>query len=264
MLAIALLVIAAVVMWAGRRTVRWVAARASRSPTGSRGATKAAKRADRAIAYLTIVGVVVAYPLLMGEELLAYYGRLLPLDRGAMGSLYAFSVAVLFLAVIFLAWVATDNLRFRVRHKPRRLAGKLAVVPISAVLGALTEEVLFRGVVMADLLEWFEPIPAAAIGAVLFACAHYMRRVKRYWTFPGHVVLGVMLCATFVFTRTLWAPIGLHAGGILITLGTRPFVRYTGSPWLVGASIFPYAGPLGIVALLLLTGTMWMAYGGPG
>jgi hypothetical protein len=55
---------------------------------------------------------------------------------------------------------------------------------------------------------------------------------------------------------------GLHAGGIFLTLGTRPFVRYTGPGWLFGASIFPYAGLVGIAALAVLTLSIWITYGG--
>ncbi len=45
-------------------------------------------------------------------------------------------------------------------------------------------------------------------------------------------------------------------------MAVRPVVRYTGPAWLVGASIFPYAGAVGIAALVLLTVNMWLVYGG--
>ena len=44
-------------------------------------------------------------------------------------------------------------------------------------------------------------------------------------------------------------------------MGARPFVRYVGPPWLVGASIFPYAGVVGLGALVLLTVNIWLYYG---
>jgi hypothetical protein len=36
-------------------------------------------------------------------------------------------------------------------------------------------------------------------------------------------------------------------------MAARPMVRYVGPGWLVGASIFPYAGVPGVAALLLLS-----------
>lgn len=261
MTAIGLLIAAVALMWVGQCAILLSAGEPIRLRISSAGMTKPMKQAGRAVTNLAIAAVVLLYPLTRGEGPVAYYARLLPIDTTALRGLHGFAVAVLFLALMFLAWVATDNLRLRLRHEAGRTARRLAVVPLSAALGALTEELLFRGVVLADLLDSMPAVPAVAIGAAIFAAAHYVRRVKRYWTFPGHCMLGVLLCTAFLWTRSLWLPMGLHAGGILMTLGTRPFARYAGPPWLVGASIFPYAGLIGVLALGLLTVSMWLSYG---
>ncbi len=99
------------------------------------------------------------------------------------------------------------------------------------------------------------------LGALIFAGAHYVRAVKRRWTFPGHVLLGVLLCVAFLRTGSLWLPMGLHAGGIFMIMGIRPFVRYRGPAWLTGASIFPFAGVIGMAGLLLLTAFVSTYYG---
>ncbi len=262
MLAIGLLVAAGALMWVGQSAILLLTAQPVRLRLSSEGMSKGIRQASRVVTNLSIAGVVVAYPLARGQDVLAYYARLLPLDHRASACLKGFSIAVFYLALMYLAWLATDNVRFRVRHGAGRLARRLAAVPLSAAFGALAEELLFRGVLLADLLESLEPVPAVMIATVLFAAAHYVRRVKRYWTLAGHLAMSGLLCATFVWTRTLWLPIGLHAGGIFLTLGTRPFVRYIGPGWLVGASIFPYAGAVGILALALLTIAMGMSYGG--
>jgi membrane protease YdiL (CAAX protease family) len=152
--------------------------------------------------------------------------------------------------------------QFRVRHSPGRLIQRIAGVPLTAFMVALLEELLFRTVLLADLLDSFHPAIAIATGAVFFAGAHYVRSVKRYWTIGGHLVLGMLLCLAFYYTRALWLPIGIHAAGIILLLGTRPFIRYRGPAWLVGASVFPYAGVVGVAALLLLTLNVCMIYGG--
>jgi membrane protease YdiL (CAAX protease family) len=176
--------------------------------------------------------------------------------------LYGAAAGILYLALVYLAWLATDNVRFAVRHTSRQLAMRLLGAPFTALFIALAEELLFRGVLLAGLLETLRPPVAVPIGVAAFASAHYIRRVKRYWTFPGHLALGTLLCLAFLWTRALWLPLGLHAGGVLVLMGVRPLVRYRGPAWLVGASIFPYAGAVGIVALLLLTSNIWLTFGG--
>jgi membrane protease YdiL (CAAX protease family) len=202
------------------------------------------------------------YPLLRGQSPLAYYVGFFPLGARPLEMLHGAAAAVLYLALLYLAWMVTDNVRFGVRHSAQRLAVRLAGVPLTALLVALVEELLFRAVLLQDLLQSFSPRVALPIGVVAFAGAHYVRRVKRYWTFPGHVALGVLLCLAFFWTRALWLPLGLHAGGVLVLMGVRPLVRYIGPAWLVGASIFPYAGVVGVGALILLTINMWLCFGG--
>jgi len=54
----------------------------------------------------------------------------------------------------------------------------------------------------------------------------------------------------------------LHAAGVILLLGTRPFIRYEGPTWLIGASVFPYAGAVGVIALAMLTVNVYLTYGG--
>lgn len=261
MLAIGLLAAVVGLMWTAQSVILLTAGRPLRLRISGADMTKGMRQATRVVTNAAIAGIVVAYPLLRGRGVLTYYGRLLPWDDHVLEGLRGFAAVLLLLSLMYVAWLATDNVRLRIRHKAGRTIRRLAVVPLSAALGALTEELLFRGVVVADLLESFSAVQATLIGAALFAGAHYVRRVKRYWTIVGHVALGVLLCAAFVWTRSLWLPMGLHAAGILLTLGTRPFVRYTGPPWLVGASIFPYAGVAGMLAVMTLAASVCLWYG---
>jgi membrane protease YdiL (CAAX protease family) len=205
--------------------------------------------------------VLLAYPLLRGEHPWAYYSQFFPGGGRVRESVHGLTAAGLYLVLLYLAWLLTDNVRYRVRHGAKKLTLRLAGVPLTAVLVALVEEMLFRGMLLADLLESLPPVAAIAVGAGVYAGAHYVRSVKRYWTLTGHLALGVLFCLAFVVTGALWLPVGLHAGGVLVLMGVRPFVRYVGPPWLVGASIFPYAGVVGLGALVLLTVNMWLCYG---
>ncbi len=263
MLALGLLLLTPILMWLGQSVALRAAGLPLRLWLGTADLPDAVRRANRTITKVVFAGVLVIYPLLRGENPLAYFARFFPLGPRPLEMLHGAAAAILYLALLYLAWMVTDNVRFRVRHDLRRLAVRLAGVPFTALLIALVEELLFRGVLLADLLRTCSPHIALPVGVAAFAAAHYVRRVKRYWTFPGHLALGALLCLAFYWTHALWLPIGLHAGGVLVLMAVRPLIRYNGPPWLVGASIFPYAGSVGIVALLLLTLNMWLSYGGP-
>lgn len=210
------------------------------------------KTLNRVAANVVLASVLLAYPVLRGVAPWDYYAAFFPLADAAH-AVFGLGSATLYLTLLYLAWLLSGNVRFERRHRAARLAQRLAAVPFTAVCGALLEELLFRALLLHGLLADFPAAVALPLGALLFAAAHYIRSVKRYWTFGGHLALGALLCIAFWCTGSLWLCTALHAGGILVLMGTRPFVRYIGPPWLVGASIFPYAGAAGIAGLVLLT-----------
>jgi membrane protease YdiL (CAAX protease family) len=263
MLALGVVALVPILMWLGQSALLWRAGLPIRLRIGAADLPRPLKRINRLVTNLAFAAALVGYPLLRGESPLAYYVRFVPLGARPFEALRGAAAAILYLTLLYLAWTVTDNVRFQVRHSAQRLVRRLAGVPLTAVLIALVEELLFRAVLLAGLLDSFAPHIALPVGIVVFAAAHYVRRVKRTWTFAGHLALGTLFCVAFFVTgRSLWLPLGLHAGGVLVLMGVRPFVRYTGPAWLVGASIFPYAGVVGIVALLLLTLNIWLGYGG--
>jgi len=261
MLALFLLILVPVIMWGGQSILLLAAGMPIRARIRSAAVPPRLQSVNRAITHIAFAAVLVAYPALRGESGVRYYLGFFPL-AGLHEFLHGLLVSILYLAALYLGWVVTDNVRFEIRHRTARIIRRLLIAPVSAVFGALVEELLFRALLLAGLLESFSTPVAVVIGVIVFAVAHYVRRVKRYWTFAGHVGLGLLLCIAFVCTRSLWLPMGLHAGGILLIMSFRPFLRYTGPRWLVGVSIFPYAGVAGIVALVLLTLNIWLSYGG--
>jgi membrane protease YdiL (CAAX protease family) len=229
----------------------------------ARDAPRDVRTVGRLVTQFSLLAVIVVYPLLIGQMPPHYYARLLPADQSVWGLPHGAAASVLFLGVLFLVWVSTDCLEVDVHQPRRRWQRRLVLLVPTALLGALIEELLFRGVVMADLLRWFPQAPysVAAVSAFIFAGAHYVRGVKRRWTFPGHLVLGTLLCLAFLRTGSLWLSVGLHAGGILMIMGTRPFFAYRGPSWLTGASVFPFAGAAGIAGLVILTAFVVTHYG---
>lgn len=254
MIAIALLLCIPVIMWVAQSAALKSCGMAIRLPLDSSGAPPVVRKAGRVVTQLSLAGFAIVYPLLRSENIAEYYNRLLPLDHLALDFVRGGAMTTLFLSALFLVWIAMDQMRVAPHLDRRRTMRRIAIAPLSAVFGATVEEIVFRGIVMADLLRSPEigASGAVAISAVVFAGAHYVRSVKRHWTLPGHIMLGLLLSVAFLKTGNLWLAIGLHAGGILMIMGARPILKYRGPAWLNGASIYPYSGIIGIVGLATL------------
>jgi len=227
-----------------------------------RGAPPTVRLTVRIATQVGLLGLLAAYPLIVGSSPLTYYAATLPGGDSVWHGVQGAAAAVLCLTMLYAGWLAAGRIDAGVHQSRRRWRRRLTLLVPTAVFGATVEELLFRGVVLADLLRatWCPTSVAIMVGALVFAAAHYVRAVKRRWTFPGHLALGVLLCVAFVRSGALWLPIGLHAGGILFIMGCRPFLRLRGPDWLTGASIFPFAGVVGILGLAVLTGYVARAF----
>ncbi len=262
MRALPLLLIVPVLMWASQTVLAWRAGVAWSWRIGAVELPRGARVINRAATNLAFAAVLLLYPLLRGMSPMAYYADYLPTQTLLPHAAWGAAAASLYLLLLYLAWALTDNVRFELRHPLGKLLRRLAGAPLTAVFAALVEELLFRAMLLADLLETCPRVMAVMVGVVVFAGAHYVRSVKRYWTFPGHLALGTLFCLAFVCTGSIWLAFGLHAGGVLVLMSLRPMIRYVGPAWLVGASIFPYAGVVGVAALVLLTINVLVAFGG--
>lgn len=263
MTALALLIAVPSVMWAVQTALRAGAGLPFQWRLDNDGAPGSLRAVGRATTQLCLAGVILVYPLLRGRGIIEYYGGLLPGGDPALRFVQGAAAATLFLCALFGAWLATGRLTIDVHHSRRKWIRRLTMLVPTALFGAFVEELVFRGILLADLLD-APDVPVSlsiALGAIIFAAAHYVRAVKRRWTIFGHVALGVLLCVAFVRTGDLWLSTGLHAGGIFMIMGARPFVRYRGPAWLTGASIFPFAGVAGVIGLALLTTYVATKYG---
>lgn len=255
MIALSLLAAIPLVMWLVQSALLSAAGLPLRWRIDTRNAPRNLRTAGRITTQLCLAAVICAYPLLRGRTIVGYYSSLFPANRTFVQFLHGLAASTFCLCLLFLAWIATHRVQVLVHHSRKKWIRRMVLLLPTALFGACVEEMLFRGVVMADLMRTGGlPRPAVVIvSALIFAGAHYVRAVKRRWTFPGHVGLGVLLCLAFLQTGTLWLGTGLHAGGILMIMGTRPFFRYRGPAWLTGASIFPFAGAAGFVGLFVLS-----------
>jgi hypothetical protein len=89
---------------------------------------------------------------------------------------------------------------------------------------AVTEELLYRGVLFRIVEEWTGTWIALVSTSVLFGLAHLFNPNATWWGVLAIAIeAGGLLTAAYVATRRLWVPIGLHfgwnfaAGGIFST-----------------------------------------------
>jgi len=174
-------------------------------------------------------------------------------------------------------------------------SGLLRIVPTAAAVSVL-EEIVFRGVVLGICLWSLRRTAAIAWTTVLFVVVHFIKPAKtaiaadavHWWTgfsevlrfadglpsggllFFGSASLfaaGWILGSAAVTTRSLWLPIGLHAGWVFAQQTSNLFLQTTASgpsawlPW-VGPNLVSGAVPTGLLPLaaLLATGLLVKFY----
>lgn len=130
---------------------------------------------------------------------LAAAGRWSGLGRGALVGAGAF------LATMLLAALFTDiDITSGSLGACLGVAGSMASV-------AVTEELLFRGVVYRILEERTGGIVAIAVSSLIFGLTHLLNVNATLWgTLAIAVEGGALLAIAYAATRSLWLPIGLH------------------------------------------------------
>ena len=90
---------------------------------------------------------------------------------------------------------------------------ELAMITITvAIVPGFMEELLFRGILFRWLEEFGGSWFALAITSALFGLAHYYNpNATAFSSFAIAVEAGILLGGIYMLTRSLWAPIGLHA-----------------------------------------------------
>ncbi len=88
----------------------------------------------------------------------------------------------------------------------------LFVAVTFGIIPAVTEEMLFRGILFRHLEDlggsWF----ALALTSGLFGAAHFFNpNATAFSSFAIAVEAGVLLGGAYMLTRSLWLPIGIHA-----------------------------------------------------
>lgn len=173
---------------------------------------------------------------------------------------------------------------FAVRPDPEW--GKLGRIVLTAAAVGGIEEFVFRGVILGLCLWSLRPAGAITVSTLLFAVLHFMKPARtklaadeiHWWTgwtelfnfgsaWPSTGVLlfglaslfaaGFILGLAAVRTRSLWLPIGLHAGWVFAQQTTQVFLRPANGeavsllPW-IGPNLVSGAVPTGLLPLAAL------------
>ena len=90
------------------------------------------------------------------------------------------------------------------------VAGPVGLLGFMAA-AAVTEEVLYRGILFRIVEEWTGTWTALVLTAVLFGLSHLLNPHADLWgAIAIAIEAGGMLAAAYAATRSLWLPIGLH------------------------------------------------------
>ena len=153
------------------------------------------------------------------------------------------------------------------------LARTLVVSGVIFLLGSAAEEMLFRGYPFQTLLRSW-PLWAALVPvSVFFALVHMGNpNVARGFTFVNTLLAGVWLGIAYWRTRSLWFPLGVHAGwnwvqGAVLgspvsgitSITPSPLLRFAdaGPAWVGGGDYGIEGGAACTLALLLSTLFIW-------
>ncbi len=167
-------------------------------------------------------------------------------------------------AVLFSAVMLELGLSGHYRVTAFHVTPDIAIAALLLVADAITEELLFRGIVFRLIEEWAGTWIALVISAIAFGLLH-AANPGATWVSTLAIALeaGVLLAAAFVVTRNLWLPIGLHfawnffEGPIYGThvsghtfLTNAISAHMSGPALLTGGSFGPEAGLPAIVTCL--------------
>jgi membrane protease YdiL (CAAX protease family) len=142
---------------------------------------------------------------------------------------------------------------------------------------AITEEVVFRGVILTNLAEGLHgplrrstsTVIAVAVSSLLFSVVHFDNPSASILSGVNIALIGCALAMPMIWTQSLMLPIGFHFGWNLTLMlwgfpvsGFLPLVslyqlEISGPDWVTGGSFGPEGGVLMTASLLLQIGGYW-------
>ena len=182
-----------------------------------------------------------------------------------LGCVLGFGLTLL--AIVPIAIWGHINIALRLsRHTLPRVGAVLLIL----VVGALAEELIFRGYPFQHLEQGIGAIGAITVFSVLFGTVHLANPGASLWGLINTILIGVLLSLAYLRTRALWLPWGIHFGwnfalGLLFGLpvsGLRIFnvvVRTTagGPHWVTGGYYGVEASATTVMVILIGVVMVW-------
>ncbi|WP_406312529.1 CPBP family intramembrane metalloprotease [Streptosporangium sp. NBC_01639] len=222
-----------------------------------------------------LLGVATAVlAVLVYARVVRWSERRTPVEVAAQGASRAIARGALIGVALFAAVIVNIALvgGYRVDGlgSPAGAAGLFGFMAAAAV----TEELLFRGILFRIVEERTGTWIALTLTGLLFGLSHLFNPHANLWgAIAIAIEAGGMLAAAYAATRTLWVPIGVHFGWNFAAAGifgtevsgngaTQGLLHgvTSGPALLTGGEFGPEASPYAVVfGLLLMVGFMWLA-----
>jgi len=127
-------------------------------------------------------------------------GRLKEINYGILFGLFIMAFAFVFLStigeIVFLSYSLDFN---------------QILLSIALFIGvSFFEEIIFRGYMLKNLLESFNPFVALLISSLFFSLIHASNPNVTSLGLCNIFLAGIFLGVSYVFTKNLWFPIALH------------------------------------------------------
>ena len=187
------------------------------------------------------------------------------LKQFTIGCTFGFVLTALALVPIEIWGHASTRFRLNLHSVPR-----VGAVLLVLLLGALAEELMFRGYPFQHLEQGIGAIGAIMVFSVMFGTVHLANPGASLWGLINTIMIGVLLSISYLRTRALWLPWGIHFGwnvtlGFLFGLpvsGLRLFnvvVRTTtsGPQWVTGGRYGVEASATTVVIVLGGMAMIW-------
>ncbi|MFL6538640.1 MAG: CPBP family intramembrane glutamic endopeptidase [Chthoniobacterales bacterium] len=233
---------------------------------------------------LLIAAIAFLWPLLRSLRIRTRDDLGLERNRSWLGDV----VAGFCLAAIPLLFTATGLITSHAYYlKPGGASKGLGTVVVAALIVPLIEEALFRGVFFAVLARLGERT-GALLTSALFSILHFLKapagtsadptwysgfisiahafdgfrnRTMVLASFCTLFLIGCVLVHARIRTKSLWLPIGLHSGWILVAGVFGKFAKQRGvaEPW-IGSNLLIGLVPLLTVAATWLLMIAWFRY----
>lgn len=139
-----------------------------------------------------------------------YPGWYITVLKGWMAGVIAF----VFYSILMGAFGIVE---FRLKFSPLIITAFFTAFSAFAI--ASTEEILFRGFFLQTMLKDLPKWIAVVMTGIIFVFFHDLANIQNFWMQKRQMMLAgglfslnVLLCVAYLKSKTLWLPIGIHAG----------------------------------------------------